>query len=768
MKKFGKLTGCRAEGNRLYISFEKEEAIIEVITDRIINVFVPFKSKEHCSKAIEGVKAAFCPFEWKIEGTLVTLRTAYLTAKIHSDFKTDFYSSDGKTLCRDYRGKMESVLRMSDADIALMAKEGHKVERAEFEKNINVVKALDKNEILFGLGDKAGFINKRGYEYTMWNTDTTDVHDEQMPSIYKSIPFYMSKKSNGKVYGIFFDNTFRSVFNMGKDSPEYMWYGCDDGNLDYYFIGGDTLADVIGGYTYLTGTTPLPQRWTLGYQQSRWGYVDEEDVNYITSTMRENKIPCDAIHLDIDYMERYKIFTWNLDRYKNPAETLARLKENGFKTVTIVDPAIKVEKDYPVFEEGVKKGYFASDKNGLPYVNAVWPGDSLYPDFGAPEVRQWWGDNLKFHTDLGVAGIWNDMNEPASFRGELPPDVVFRDEERKTTHAEMHNVYGHNMSRATYEGIKKNTGKRPFVITRACYAGTQKYSTAWTGDNRSIWSHLRLLIPQLCSLGMCGMSFVGTDIGGFIQDTTPELLCRWVEAAAFSPLFRNHCNKGSRYQEPWRFGKETLDIYRKYVELHYAFIPYIYDLFFEGEKNGLPVMRPLALHYENDDKACRCNTQFTVGESLMVAPVIEQGAVERAVYLPAGTWYDYNTGKKLSGKKTIVASAPLDTCPMYVKAGSILPNYEKMQYVGEIPLDTLILNVYKGEGGYTHYQDNGEDFKYRDGEYNKYEFKISGDNVLTGKLTYNGYGEKYKKIVVKCDGETYEITNTDSFEISLK
>ena len=766
MINFGKITGAKAQGNKVFVSFEKKEAIIEVICDSIINVFVPFDTKEHNSKAIDANKAKKTEFTFSFSGNAVTLSTETVTAKIYKDLKIDFYTASGEIICRDYRGKMQNLVRMSEADAALMAKEGHRIQRAEFDKKINVVKRLERGEVLYGLGDKAGFMDKRGYEYVMWNTDTTAHHDEQMPSLYKSIPFYISKKKNGKKYGIFFDNTHKSVFNMGKDSPDYLWYGAYGGNLDYYFIYGTTLADIVTSYTYLTGRAPLPQRWTLGYHQSRWGYVDEADVNYISSSMRENKIPCDAIHLDIDYMDNYKIFTWDKNRYKNPKKTVDNLRKNGFKVINIVDPGIKVEKDYDIYEEGLKKGFFATDSNGLPYVNAVWPGDSLFPDFGSPDVREWWGENLRFYSDMGTAGIWNDMNEPASFRGELPEDVVFSDENRKTNHAEMHNVYGHNMSRATYEGIKKHTGKRPFVITRACYAGSQKYAAAWTGDNRSVWAHLRALIPQLCSLGMCGMPIVGTDIGGFMQDTTPELLLRWVEAAVFSPLFRNHCNKGSRYQEPWRFGKETLDIYRKFVELRYAFIPYLYDLLFEEEKTGLPVMRPLALHYENDTRAERCNNQFLVGKSLMCAPVIEQGALDRSVYLPKGEWYDVNTGKKIKGGKSIVANAPIDTLPLYAKAGAVLPNYEPMQYIGEKPLDTLILRVFKGEGTYTHYQDNGEDFAYRDGGYNKYEFTVSG-NSLRGRLTHEGYDRKYKKIIVVCDGKSTTVKNTQDFEVKL-
>ena len=348
---------------------------------------------------------------------------------------------------------------------------------------------------------------------------------------------------------------------------------------------------------------------------------------------------------------------------------------------------------------------------------------------------------------MGVRGIWNDMNEPASFRGELPSDVVFHHEERTTNHAEMHNVYGHFMSRGTFEGIKELTGKRPFVITRACYAGTQKYSTVWTGDNQSLWEHIQMVIPQLCNLGISGFSFCGTDIGGFGADVTPELLCRWVEAAMFSPLFRNHAAMGTRRQEPWYFEKEVVDINRKYIELRYQFLPYIYDLFYKGEKTGLPVMRPLVLHYTNDPETYNLNGEFLVGENLLVAPVLEQGATKKMVYLPEGTWYDYWTKEKIEGKQWILRDAPLDVCPMYVKEGSIIPMYEVMQYVGEKPYTTLKLLTTPGVSSYEHFQDNGEDYKYKEGEYNLYRFTQDENGNLATEIMHEGY-KKYEDIQI--------------------
>ncbi len=259
------------------------------------------------------------------------------------------------------------------------------------------------------------------------------------------------------------------------------------------------------------------------------------------------------------------------------------------------------------------------------------------------------------------------MNEPASFEGAIPDDVVFSDHDKPSTHKKMHNVYGHNMAKATYDGLKEYQRRRPYVITRAAYAGTQKYSTVWTGDNRSIWPHIQMMIPQLCNLGMSGFSFAGTDIGGFGSDTNPELLTRWIEAALFSPLMRNHAAMGTRHQEPWTFGEPTLSIYRKYVKLRYRFIPYLYDLFEKGTKSGLPVMRPLVLNYDNDPRVRDLNDEFMVGENILVAPIVERSQTKRLVYLPAGEWIDFWNNRQYAGNQDIVVDAPLDKLPVFIK-----------------------------------------------------------------------------------------------------
>ena len=362
-------------------------------------------------------------------------------------------------------------------------------------------------------------------------------------------------------------------------------------------------------------------------------------------------------------------------------------------------------------------------------------------------MRAWWGEKQKFLIDLGVAGVWNDMNEPASFRGPLPDDVVFTDEDQQADHKAIHNIYGHNMAKAAYEGWKEYSGKRPFVITRACYSGSQKYTTAWTGDNHSIWAHIRMAIPQLCNLGLSGLSFVGTDVGGFGSDCTPELFARWMQLGCFSPLFRDHCAIGCRVQEPWQFGEEVLTISRKYMNLRYELLPYIYDLMRECEQTGLPMMRPLVLEYQEDENVRNRNDEFMLGDRMLISPVVEQGAGEKLVYLPEGVWYDYWTGEALTGGQSYIRKAPLAVCPVFVKAGAVIPKYPVRDHVGKEKDELLILEAYPGEGVYTHYQDNGEDFAYRRGAYNEYRLSNHDGQAAIEKI-HEGY-QDYGKIEIR-------------------
>ncbi len=758
---YGKLRDFSAEGNRIKVVFENSIVYITAVTDDIFNIFHGFKTERNRSFAIEGDKQKKVNLIANMMGNHLAISTSKAVIYVYDEFKISVTRPDGTIICRDYGGERvaQGAAIISEEAAKQARMEGHVITDGITHHNIEVIKRMEGDEYFYGLGDKYSFLNKRGYEFEMWNSDIPDPHYESMKSLYKSIPFFIVHRAKVD-YGIFFDNHHRTQFDFAKENSDYFYFSADDGNLDYYIICGDSIADVIGGYTYLTGTTPLPQIWALGYHQSRWSYENAEELVSVARNMRGNGIPCDVIHCDIDYMDGFKVFTWGEKQFPEHKEMLDELKKHGFKIVTIIDPGVKKEKGYPVYDEGMEKDYFIHNPDGSVYENAVWPGDSVFPDFGRMAVRNWWADNLKGMVDDGVAGIWNDMNEPASFKGEIAQDVVFYDEERETTHAEMHNVYGSLMSKATYEGIKRYSGKRPFVITRACYSGAQKYTTGWTGDNQSHWSHLRYSVAQLCSLGMSGMAFIGTDVGGFGADCTPELLCRWTQVGCFTPLFRNHSAKGTRHQEPWAFDERTMEICRKYIRLRYRLIPYIYDCFKVAETQGLPVMRPLVLNFEKDKNTLEINDQFMVGDWIMVAPILDQGRTSRDVYLPRGCdWYDFNTGERFSGGIRVLKEAPLDVCPIYIRSGAIIPMWPVMNYVGEKEVDCLEIMTCGSGGEYIHYQDNGEDYAYLNGEYNLYKFTKSGEH-LTIDMVQSGYAKHYNYFKTGLNGKTVKVKFT--------
>ncbi|MGN0474543.1 MAG: glycoside hydrolase family 31 protein [Acutalibacteraceae bacterium] len=755
---YGKIVSFNVEGSRVEIKFENAVGYVTAVTEEIFNVFCGFKSETNHSFAIEGNKVQNVNVIANMMGNYMVISTSKLSAYVYDDFKINFTRPDGTVICRDYKGVREAqgAAIVSEEAIKQARMEGHSLSDGIAHHKIEVVKCLEGGECFYGLGDKYNFINKKGYEFEMWNSDIPDPHFESMKSLYKSMPFFIVHRPNVD-YGIFFDNHHRTQFDFAKENSGYFYFSADDGNLDYYFIASSSIKSIICGYTYLTGTTPLPQLWTLGYHQSRWSYENREELLSIADNMRKHEIPCDTLFCDIDYMDNFKVFTWGEKQYPEHKKMIEGLKERGFKLVTIIDPGVKKEEGYSVYDEGIKNDFFAHDTEGNVYENVVWPGDSVFPDFGRRAVRNWWADNQKIMMDDGVAGIWNDMNEPASFRGEIPEDVVFCDEERKTNHAEMHNVYGSLMCKATYEGIKRHSGKRPFIITRACYSGAQKYTIGWTGDNQSHWSHLRYSIAQLCSVGMSGMAFIGTDAGGFGANCTSELLCRWMQVGCFTPFFRNHSAKGTRYQEPWAFDEQTLDICRKYIRLRYKLIPYIYDCFRIAESSGLPVFRPLVLNFENDKNVTDINDQFMLGEWIMVAPIVDQGKVSRDIYLPKGcNWYDFHTGERLQGGTRILREAPLDTCPIYIREGAIIPMWPVMNYVGEKNVDCLELMVFGNDGEYLHYQDNGEDFAYREGEYNLYKF-ARRNGRLSVEMVNSGYAKRYEGFKITMSGKTFKV-----------
>lgn len=754
------LTDYKDHDQQVTLNYAQNGAVqLQIITDAIVRVFQD-RGRTTNSYAIDGDKKRPTHYTVENKGDHVEIKTAQLIIKAYDDQKLDVYDADNHPLVLDYRGQRKPLPNdLDEKHKKTVMAEGHDINLLDKhnEHYYEVIKSLSNDEQFYGLGDKPAFLNKRGYDYDNWNRDFGQVHNESVKGIYKSIPV-MYEIKNGHPYGLFFDNTYKSHFDLGKESENYYYYSAADGNVDYYVLGGKTLKDVVSNYTYLTGVTPLPQKWTLGYQQSRWGYsTSDKRVESIADGFAKYHLPIDVIHLDIDYMHGYRDFTWDTTKYDDPKKFVAEMRQRGIRLVPILDAGVKKDhQGYDIYQEGLKKGYFVKKPDGSVFFGRVWPGAAAFPDLGRPEVRRWWAKHMKFFADMGVGGIWNDMNEPASFDGELPNDLVFSDNGQKSTHTKMHNVFGHLMARAAYEGMKDATGKRPYIITRAAYAGTQKFSTVWTGDNQSIWSHLQLSIPQLSSLGLSGFTIAGADVGGFQKDTTPELLTRWIEASIFVPLLRNHSEMGTRYQEPWAFDKQTLDTYRHYLNLRYRFIPYLYDQLRHETQVGLPVIRPLVLNYDSDPAVRDINDEYMVGTDLLVAPVVTQGTTKRLVYLPAGQWLDFWNGAEYQGQQTIVVDAPLAKLPLFVKKNTILPWGNQVMHVSDQPEEEMSFRLFGKTGTYQHYQDDGLDFKYQQGEYNLYTVKVGADKQVSVNLTKHGYRPVYNKVFVTTNDQRLE------------
>jgi len=596
-----------------------------------------------------------------------------------------------------------------------------------------VFKKTDKEENFYGFGEQSGGLNKRGKSLGMWNTDAYS-YNKDTKYLYTSIPFFLGLK-NKKAYGIFFDNTYRSYYEMASENDDYYYFYANGGKLTYYFINGPEIGDVIDKYTELTGKSETPPMWSLGFHQSKWGYTPEELVD-VANTYREKQIPLDTMHLDIDYMDGYRVFTWN-EQYKQALKTL---KGQGFHAITINDPAVKQDDNYSVYQEGTQRDFWAKNPDGSTFIGEVWPGPSAFPNFLKKDVRDWWTDSLGTLLNEGVDGIWNDMNEPAVFNGPfhtMPLDVVFEgDNGEKKLHTEYHNLYGHDEAEATYNAYAKHKpNTRPFVLTRDMYAGTQRYAALWTGDNVSNWEHLQMSIPMNANVGLSGVPFVGNDIGGFAKSPgnvpTPELFARWIEVGAFLPFARDHYDNSAKSglgsgQEPWQFGKEVEDISRKYISMRYELMPYLYNQFKKSADNGQPVQQPLVYQFQDDEKTYNIEDQFMFGDSMMLAPVVQQGQTSRQVYLPAGTkWVDYWTGKEFNGNQTITVNADLGTLPIFVKADTIIPRQEVEQHTDEKKLENLILDTYLNkQASYSFYEDDAKTLDYKKGEYNVTEFHL--------------------------------------------
>jgi alpha-glucosidase len=538
--------------------------------------------------------------------------------------------------------------------------------------------------------------------------------------------------------------------------------------MNYYFIGGKDIPRIIENYTGLTGRMPLPPYWSIGYQQCRWGYYPESEVMSVAQQFRDKKMPCDVIYLDIDYMDRYKIFTWDKERFPDPAGMTKKLNGMGFHLAVIVDPGIKVEKGYFASDEGLAKDLFVKYPDGKTYVGSVWPGRCNFPDFTNPATRDWWGKSFVHLTNAGVEGFWNDMNEPAAWGQNIPDILRFDFDGRGGTMAEAHNVYALNMTRGTYEGtIKLLNGKRPFLLSRAAFAGSQRYTAVWTGDNASTDDHMFVAVRLVNSIGLSGIAYCGADVGGFHGTPTPDLFTRWMSIGCYTPFFRNHTAVGTNDQEPWAFGEEREDLCRKVLEQRYRLLPYIYSMFYVAAQTGMPVSRTLAIDYPFEPKIYTWDyhNEYLFGDAFLVVPVSSTQRYVKA-WLPEGTWYRLGSGEKFEGGKEYIVDAPLSDLPVFVKAGSIIPMQSVIQYTTQAPDPVLEIHVYKGNtpSSFLYYEDDGSTFAYQQGSY--YKRLISYD-PSSGKLAFGPvegmYTSKFSsvRVIVHTDSKQSELPDVE-------
>ncbi|EOU1755603.1 DUF4968 domain-containing protein [Clostridium perfringens] len=594
----------------------------------------------------------------------------------------------------------------------------------------------------YGLGEKGGDLNKKGCYTENFNTDDPETDDDSI-TYYKTVPFYVALKEES-TYGIFFDNSFRSYFDMGKEMGDRIFFGAIGGQIQYYFIPGENIKEVVKNYTALTGRMEMPPLWSLGYQQCRFSYFSQEEVRELVKTFEEKDIPLDVVYLDIDYMDGFRVMTFKTPNFDDAAGLISDLKEKGIRTITIIDPGVKVDEEYDVFKRGKEGNHFTKKLDGEMFIGAVWPGDSAFPDFSNKDCREWWKSELKkFISEHGMDGIWNDMNEPCVFNNDhktMLETCLHNSDNGVIEHKEFHNRYGFEMSRCSKEAQEElHPNERGFSMTRATYAGGQRYSSVWTGDNMSLWSQMRMSISMNANLGISGFSFVGNDVSGFGLDSSEELFIRWMEMGPFIPIFRNHSNMYTRRQEPWAFGPRAEKIAKKSIELRYELLPYIYDLYYISHKEGLPIFRPMIMEYEKDMNLLNMREQFMLGENMLVAPVLYEGERSKTVYLPKGSWFNYFTMEKLQGGKWYKLPCELDEILVFVKEGSIIPTYnKKFRNVKERPKN-ILLKVFGENAKGFHYNDDGHTMEYLEGKYTymgiefvdgKEEFKLINNDYI--------------------------------------
>lgn len=604
---------------------------------------------------------------------------------------------------------------------------------------------LSEGDIVYGLGEQIRGMNKRGWQYVSWNYDNPN-HHEDTRSLYGSHNFILI--CGAVTFGAFFDYAGKMEFDIGYTKRSVLRIKAAKNDLVVYLITGKNEKDIVKQFRKSIGRSYIPPLWAFGYGQSRWGYQDEQDIRSVAEQYGAAGIPLDSIYLDIDYMERYKDFTVDQERFPDLKKLVDDMKSQGIHLVPIIDAGVKIEQDYAVYEEGVQGNYFCKNAEGEDFIGAVWPGKVHFPDFLQPETRKWFGRKYAAFTNLGIDGFWNDMNEPAIFytedrladtcaeiqqivTGNMGIDEYFRftgmvaglngnvgDYDKfyhnvngqMIKHSDVHNLYGMNMTRSAFEALQEiSPEKRTLFFSRSSYIGAHRYGGIWQGDNKSWWSHILQSMQQLPALNMAGFLFTGSDTGGFGCDATEDLMLRWLQYSLFTPLFRNHSADGTREQELYRF--DNMDSAAKMIQIRYCLIPYLYSEFLKAALGDEMMFKPLSFDFPGDAMAKQVEDQLLLGDELMIAPVYKQNAQGRYVYLPEEmmlvrmrSYRECETEILPQGHHYVPIA--LDELVFFIRNKKAIPFAEAANCTAEIDISTIKCLGYPN-CSYTLYWDNG-------------------------------------------------------------
>ena len=753
-----KVTDVQKTSDGLLANLEHEKLRVDVIKSDLVRIKISRggvfdESPSHAVVAdFDSVAANARGFELEIGKTAAILKTNALEVRVALD-------------------PLHITIRRTDGSLVFdtaLDSAGQPLAYSSLNDAFTLTRTAAPTDAIYGLGEKTGKQNRRGRDFTLWNTDVlnpsatgefranrdaqdprSDQTSTEFDPYYISIPFFYQQTADGKLAGSYIDNPYRAYYDLTGENDYRIHFS--GGQYTEYVFAGPDMASILRDYTWLTGRMQLPPIWALGYHQCRWKRYDQQQVIELAKKHRAAGIPVDTLWLDIEYMDEFRVFTWNHELFPDPAAMFAELREMGIRVITIIDPGVKYDPGYLVFDSGLAEDVFCRTEGGDTYIGQVWPGNTAFPDFSKQSGRDWWGRLNAEHVKSGLAGIWNDMNEPAT--GEIPPErMLFSDGTLK--HERVHNEYAMLMAMGTVDGLREvMPALRTFVLSRAGSPGIQRYAANWMGDNMARWDHIWLSLPMGAGLGISGQPFVGADIGGFAEDSSAELFARWIQYGALTPFARNHSAINQVDQYAFSFGPEVLAIAKDALELRYRLLPYIYTSFWQTAETGEPIQRPLVFDYQYDKNTHELDDEYGFGRSLLVAPIYAAKQTSREVYLPAGEWFDWATDERIQGGRSIKAEAPAERIPVFAKAGSVIPMLPKApQTTADLSVESVQLHVFvPGQDGVFEselVEDDGLTFAASEGAYLKTMLRLerSGSSlVLTGSVSGKGFAEFVRK-----------------------